>query len=121
MELEELLKSHLANYTGLAAETAAILFVAYGTLEAGVRAVRGIVRRTATPGWRKTIWAHFGMWLLLSLQFALAADIARSAIAPSWNEIGQLAAVAAIRTFLGYFLGRDLVEAADVTAEPRTD
>jgi len=35
----------------------------------------------------------------------------RSAIAPTWDDIGQLAAIAAIRTFLNYFLERDLVEA----------
>jgi uncharacterized membrane protein len=51
------------------------------------------------------------MWLLLGLQFALAGDIVRSAISPTWNDIGQLAAIAAIRTFLNYFLERDLEEA----------
>jgi uncharacterized membrane protein len=48
------------------------------------------------------------MWLLLALEFALAADIIRSAISPSWGDIGQLAAIAAIRTFLNYFLEKDL-------------
>ena len=42
----------------------------------------------------------------------LAADIVRSAIAPTWNDIGQLAAIAAIRTFLNYFLERDLAAEA---------
>ena len=55
---------------------------------------------------------RFGIWLLLGLQFALAADIVRSAIAPTWNDIGQLAAIAAIRTFLNYFLERDLAAEA---------
>jgi len=32
-------------------------------------------------------------------------------ISPSWNDIGQLAAIALIRTFLNYFLERDLAEA----------
>jgi len=48
------------------------------------------------------------MWLLLALEFTLAADIVRSAIAPSWEEIGQLAAIAVIRTFLSFFLERDI-------------
>jgi len=39
------------------------------------------------------------------------ADIVRSAMAPAWDDIGQLAAIAAIRTFLNYFLERDLAEA----------
>jgi uncharacterized membrane protein len=48
------------------------------------------------------------MSLLLALEFMLAADIVRTAIAPTWQQIGQLAAIAAIRTFLSYFLEVDL-------------
>jgi uncharacterized membrane protein len=36
----------------------------------------------------------------------------RSAIAPTWNDVDQHAAIAAIRTFLNYFLERDLVTEA---------
>jgi hypothetical protein len=61
-------------------------------------------------GWRKALFRRFGVWLLLGLEFALAADIVRSAISP-WDDIGQLAAIAAIRTFLNHFLERDLGEA----------
>ena len=46
--------------------------------------------------------------LLLALEFQLAADIVGTAISPDWDQIGKLAAVAAIRTFLNYFLQRDL-------------
>jgi uncharacterized membrane protein len=44
------------------------------------------------------------------LTFQLAADIIETSLAPSWEDIGKLAAIAAIRTFLNFFLGRDLVE-----------
>jgi len=36
----------------------------------------------------------------------------RTVIAPTWVEIGQLAAIALIRTFLNFFLERDLEAAA---------
>jgi len=42
----------------------------------------------------------------------LAADVVRTVIAPTWVEIGQLAAIAVIRTFLNFFLERDLEAAA---------
>ncbi len=42
---------------------------------------------------------------------ALATDIVRTVIAPTWNDIGQLAAIAVIRTFLNHFLEKDLKEA----------
>jgi uncharacterized membrane protein len=46
--------------------------------------------------------------LLISLQFALAADLVSTAVSPSWNDIGQLGAIATIRIALGFFLGRDI-------------
>jgi uncharacterized membrane protein len=53
------------------------------------------------------------MWLLLGLEFELAADIIRSVISPTWLDIGQLGAIAVIRTFLNYFLEKDLEESAE--------
>ncbi|GGJ64887.1 DUF1622 domain-containing protein [Deinococcus aquiradiocola] len=47
-------------------------------------------------------------WLAVALEFALAADILRTAVAPSWDEIGKLAAIAALRTLLNYFLQREI-------------
>ena len=46
----------------------------------------------------------------------LAADIVRNVIAPSWEDIGRLGAIALIRPFLNYFLEKDLEQAAE-TAE----
>lgn len=50
----------------------------------------------------------FAGWLVLALEFLLAADILRTAISPTWTDIGQLAAIAAIRTFLNHSLSHDL-------------
>jgi len=47
---------------------------------------------------------------LLGLELELAADIIRSVVAPTWQDIGKLAAIAAIRTLLNYFLGKDVAE-----------
>ncbi|MBV9172016.1 MAG: DUF1622 domain-containing protein, partial [Chloroflexi bacterium] len=44
--------------------------------------------------------------------FLLGADILRTAVEPSWDEIGRLAAIAAIRTALNYFLQREIAEDA---------
>ena len=99
---------HFAEYTALIVEVFAMLFVAYGAAEAVLRSLGPSFGRPAPRDWRKKVWVSFGMWLLLGLQFALAADIVRSVILPTWTDIGQLAAIAAIRTFLNYFLERDL-------------
>lgn len=51
-----------------------------------------------------------GRFLALGLEFQLASDILRTAIAPSFSELGKLAAVAGIRTALNFFLGREIRE-----------
>jgi uncharacterized membrane protein len=99
----------IAEYAALAIEIVAVALVAFGAFEAFARSL-GRLFTGASAGWRKDIWVEFGMWLLLGLQFALAADIVRSAIAPTWDDIGKLAAIAVIRTFLNYFLEHDIVE-----------
>jgi uncharacterized membrane protein len=51
---------------------------------------------------------HFGSSLTIALELLLAADILETAIAPTWDEIGKLAAIAAIRTALNFFLEKEL-------------
>jgi uncharacterized membrane protein len=109
--MEEILKN-FAAHTALLVEAVAVLLVAYGAAEALVTSLGHIVHGRRIAGWRKELFVRFGIWLLVGLQFALAADIVRSVIAPTWTEIGQLAAIAGIRTFLNYFLERD-IEAFD--------
>jgi uncharacterized membrane protein len=67
-----------------------------------------IVRRDAakfTP-----VRLDLARFLALGLEFQLASDLLRTAVAPSFEEIGKLAAVAAIRTALNFFLGREIRE-----------
>jgi uncharacterized membrane protein len=56
----------------------------------------------------QTIRINFGSALTLALELLLAADILTTAIAPSWDDIGKLAAIAVLRTALNYFLEREL-------------
>ncbi|NES77262.1 MULTISPECIES: DUF1622 domain-containing protein [Okeania] len=51
-----------------------------------------------------------GISLVLALEFLLAADIVGTAISPSWSDLGKLAAVAGIRTFLNFFLEKEVKE-----------
>jgi uncharacterized membrane protein len=55
-----------------------------------------------------------GRFLALGLEFQLASDVLRTAIAPSFEELGKLAAVAAIRTALNFFLAREIREEQSV-------
>ncbi|MBU0732295.1 DUF1622 domain-containing protein [Patescibacteria group bacterium] len=47
---------------------------------------------------------EFGRYILLGLEFFIAADVFQTIFLPSWSELGQLALIVAIRTVLSYFL-----------------
>lgn len=108
--MEELF-DQLASGIAVLVEAAAVLVVTYGALEAFVRLLPIVVTPSASHGARKTLWRRFGLWLLLGLEFELAADIIGSVVSPTWEDVGMLGAIAVIRTFLNYFLERDLEEA----------
>ena len=97
-----------ARVAGSIIEAVAVLTVFFGSLEAFVTLLRVAVRPAASHGERKAIWRRFGVWLLLGLEFELAADIIGSVVSPTWQEVGKLGAIAVIRTFLNYFLEKDL-------------
>jgi uncharacterized membrane protein len=105
--MEEILKG-IAESIALGVEAGAVLLIAYGAMEALWNAAKAIVAGEVRRGQRKAAWRGFGVWLLLGLEFELAADIVRSVVTPTWSDIGQLAAIGAIRTFLNYFLEKDL-------------
>jgi len=97
--------------TILAIDFVALAVIVIGTLLAlkdGVALLlsqREIERHT-----RRHLWMRYSHWLVAGLTFQLAADIIESSITPDWDGIGRLAAVAVIRTFLNYFLERDVSE-----------
>jgi uncharacterized membrane protein len=107
---------HAARSAVVFIEAAAVLVVTFGSAEALLKLVVVMAKPGASHGMRKAIWRRFGVWLLLGLEFALAADIITSVISPTWRDIGELGAIAVIRTFLNYFLERDL-ENAEASAE----
>lgn len=90
-------------------EAAGAVVIFVGAVIAAIRfVVTGLRTRSAEAF--VPVRLGLGRFLELGLEFQLASDVLRTAIAPSFREIGQLAAVAAIRTALNYFLGREIKE-----------
>jgi uncharacterized membrane protein len=56
------------------------------------------------------IRVRFGSSVAVALELLLGADVLATAVAPSWDDIGKLAAIAVLRTGLNYFLGKELKE-----------
>ena len=98
-------------------EGMAALIVIFAVLEALVAAARALIGVDREVR-KEAIRLRLGRWLSVVLEFLLAADILRTAISPSWDDIGKLAAIAGIRTALNYFLRREVREASQSVASP---
>ena len=93
-------------------EAAAAIIIGFAAAEGIVRALLLFLRRhVAEQDAKEQIRLRLGRWLAVALEFELAADILRTAIAPTWNEIGQLAAIVILRTVLNYFLQKEIDKA----------
>ncbi|MCP3064519.1 DUF1622 domain-containing protein [Myxococcus sp. K38C18041901] len=90
-------------------EAAAALVIFTGAAIGFVRFVLATVQRKHDQSFTR-IRLTLGRFLALGLEFQLGADLLRTAVAPTWEQIGQVAAVAALRTALNYFLGREIRE-----------
>jgi len=100
------------------AEAIGAAIIGLGVIEGAVRVLLiFIARRGANePGGdrqeaKENVRLHLGRWLAVALEFELGADILRTAVAPTWSEIGQLAAIAGVRTALNYFLQKEIDKA----------
>jgi uncharacterized membrane protein len=94
----------------------AVFVVAIGATQALAMVLLALWRRNFLPLENREIWLRFATWILLALEFALAADIIRTAIDPSWGDLGKLAVIAIIRTMLNYFLARDIASLRPASA-----
>jgi len=91
----------------LVIESAGALIIAIGALLAFIMVVRAF-RHALRPSAFTVARLTLGSYLVLGLEFQLAADVLKTAVAPSFTEIGQLAAIAGIRTVLNYFLEKEI-------------
>ena len=111
MELIE----HLEGGLGIIATLIKILLEALGIFTILIGVIingRQAMLLLAHPNTRNYIRVRtrFARALALALEFQLGADILATAVAPSYQALGQLAAIAVIRTFLNYFLAKEIEE-----------
>jgi len=87
----------------------ALLVIAAGTVQASVTAVPALFGRSSDAR-RRALWLRYAHTLVAGLTLQLAADIIETATTESWAAVGKIGAIAVIRTFLNYFLERDLTD-----------
>jgi uncharacterized membrane protein len=104
----------------VAIDALALLVILVGTIEVSVNVVRASLKPLGDRVAREA-WLRYARWLVAGLTFQLAADIIETSISTSWQTIGRVGAIALIRTFLNYFLERDVEQQQRecATVEPR--
>src|SRR5262245_31875560 len=95
------------NYSIVLIDAMALIVIVLGTIEAFFSGTK-VLLSSPTGHERRDVWLRYARWLVAGLTFQLAADIIETSIAPEWDDIGRVAAIAVIRTALNYFLERDL-------------
>lgn len=100
------LLSALVEWLRLVVEAAGAIVIFVGVLVALRRLIRELRGYESFTETRQVL----ARYLALALELQLGADILSTAIAPSWDQIGKLGAIAVIRTFLNFFLQREMHE-----------
>ena len=95
-----------AQWLKLGVEAVGALVIGFGVLMAIYQFVAHF-RDSQTTNFNR-VRLTLGKYLTLALEFQVGADILSTAIAPSWEQIGKLAAIAVIRTGLNFFLSQEM-------------
>lgn len=113
----ELIVREAVQWLRLVVEVTGAVTVALGIVIAAWQFLAALLsRRTASFTPIRLVLARY---LALALEFQLGADILSTAVAPTWTQIGQLGAIAIIRTALNYFLSREMRDEQGTSAAER--
>lgn len=100
----------------LLVEALGALVIAAGIVLVVFALVRRMLSRQG--GSFNPIRLSFARYLTLALELQLAADILSTSVAPTWDRIGKLAAIAVIRTALNYFLSKEMEHESAMQESP---
>jgi uncharacterized membrane protein len=108
MDYLEYSLSLLAGTLKLVLEGISLLCILVGLLTTGQLLLSQNRQARRSPLFLANLRLSFGRWLSLALEFQLAADIVNTTVAPSFEALGKLGIIALIRTFLNFFLTKEL-------------
>ena len=97
-------------YLTFFAEACGALVIGIALVRAIGQFLRFVIQSGAPDTTKDDIRLRLARSLAVALEFALAADILKTAVAPTWGVIAQLGAIIVLRTLLNYFLEREIRE-----------
>jgi len=104
----EAIVNEAAYIVAILAESVAVLVILIGIIMALFTSFSKSEFFQFKPEMISRLRMQLGNSLSLSLEFLIGADILKTAISPSWNEIGMLGAIVVIRTVLNFFLTQEI-------------
>jgi uncharacterized membrane protein len=107
--------SDAVNHVIPAVEAIGAVVVIVGVIVAAVAFVLSETRIRPIP--YEHVRLVLARFLALGIEFQLAADILKTAVSPTFEDLGQLGAIAAIRTVLNYFLAQEIQRAEEMEKE----
>lgn len=110
----ETIAKDLTLYVSRSAEILAALIIGIGLLKVVFTFVTRLFPSSKNIS-NEEIRVRFGSSVAVSLELLLGADVLATAIAPSWDDIGKLAAIAILRTALNYFLDKEIRQIQQLT------
>jgi uncharacterized membrane protein len=119
VETLELFLEEIVRGVALSLEFAAVLCILAGFVKAMILLLKS--RQIKHSPLYNRLRLEFGGWLVLALEFQLASDILKTAVAPTYEHLIQLGAIAIIRTFLNYFLSKELNELPELIKKNMED
>jgi uncharacterized membrane protein len=112
-EIIENIKANLDTWgelTEVLLNAISLLFIILGVILSVVKSVKARRSMPEEHPLHTYFRRMFGGWLIVALEFQLAADIVGTIVSPTSAQLIELGAIALIRTFLNYFLNKELKE-----------
>jgi len=102
---------NILEYISLGIGAVGIFIVLWGVILGFIEFMRAqivFLGKARKPVPLEKIRIDLGRYLLLGLEFLIAADIIRTIVKPSLDEVIVLVAIVAIRTVISYFLNKEI-------------
>jgi uncharacterized membrane protein len=117
--MKEILETGLdtaGEFTEILLNIISLLVIIVGVVASIVKSPRRKIAHMGNHPRHTYFRRMFGGWLIVALEFQLAADIVGTIVTPTYEELVRLGAIAIIRTFLNYFLNKELNETQEPTS-----
>lgn len=99
----------IIEYISMAIACISIGVIAYGIIVTAISFIRNEIKKDKPEGIRK-LRADFGGYLLLGLELLIGADIIKTIVEPSYEELIILGGIVVLRTVLSVFLNKEVKE-----------